>query len=173
MIDSRQLRRQNVPNLQTGYLHRGLTHDSLKTTVNKIVKKLKTNNIHHTFDAIAFRGISGALFAPLLAAKLDKNLFAIRKPDVRAHSYRSVEGDYDSKRYVIIDDLICSGETIRAIMETMKDQVKDSQCVGIILYGEGGFEHIVKNGYRQKMVDKWGCWMTDPDTKYFINPKGS
>ena len=66
-------------NLQTAYLEKGLTHLSLKQTSNKIVRKLQAKGLHHRFDAIAFCGMSGAIFSPLVAAKLDKNLFVVRK----------------------------------------------------------------------------------------------
>lgn len=75
------------------------------------------------FDAIAFMGTSGALVAPMLAAKMKKGLILVRKGGPRSngsHSASVVEGALDSKRYVIVDDFICSGRTVKSIVSKLE-----------------------------------------------------
>ena len=85
------------------------------------------------FDAIAFRGLSGALVAPIVAYELDKTLLAVRKGESN-HSGHLVEGDYNARRYVIIDDIISSGDTVSAIHAAVAALVPGAKCVGVIRY---------------------------------------
>lgn len=66
------------------------------------------------FDSIAFRGLSGALLAPALAIGLEKSLIAVRKNESR-HSGLKVEGDQAARSYIIVDDFVSTGETVREI----------------------------------------------------------
>lgn len=84
------------------------------------------------FDAIAFRGMSGALIAPTVALLMDKNLLMVRKPeDSNNHSGRDVEGDTAARRYVIIDDLVSSGNTVRTIQKEVAVFAPGAVCIGV------------------------------------------
>jgi adenine/guanine phosphoribosyltransferase-like PRPP-binding protein len=105
-----------------------LTPKRLKALVPKLVKNLKKRN----FDAIAFRGLSGAMIAPIVAMRLNKTLIAVRKGE-KAHSCHTVEGDIGAKSYIILDDLIDSGATVRAIVEGIKEEC-NAEFVGFLGY---------------------------------------
>jgi len=87
----------------------------------------------HEFDAIAFRGLSGALLAPIVALQMGKTLIAVRKGE-STHSSRDVEGDYGARRYVIIDDIVSSGDTVRAIIADIKTENPEAYCIGVYQY---------------------------------------
>lgn len=107
--------------------------NQLKTTVYQSVKFLRTHKLDQQFDSIAFRGISGALIAPVLAMRLNKNLIAVRKSTSGCHSCHTVEGYHGSKRYIIVDDFISSGETVESIISNIREFAnEDSQCVGVL-----------------------------------------
>lgn len=111
------------------HLEHTLNVSLLRQTIRRAVAVLK----HYEFDAIAFRGLSGSLIAPALAVELNKSLIAVRKPEEIRHSSRIVEGDYNAKRYVIVDDLISTGTTARAIVEAIKNEVNsDAICIGVL-----------------------------------------
>ena len=93
------------------YLENGCDHASVKELVKKAVKKLKKLD----FDSIAFRGVSGALIAPIVAYKLKKPVTCIRKPTESSHGWTKLEGAIGVERYIIIDDFICTGETVNEI----------------------------------------------------------
>jgi len=112
-----------------GHLERGLDPAKRRETVEIIAQILR----HYEFDAIAFRGLSGALFAPTVAMLLDKSLLAVRKGE-DCHSSRTVEGDYAALTYVILDDMVSSGETIRVIVEDIKKVMPWAECVGVLQY---------------------------------------
>ena len=86
----------------------------------------------HDFDAVAFRGISGNLIAPAIAMEMNKSLIAVRKTTKDCHSDRRVEGDIAARRYVIVDDFICSGATVNAIMDEIYEVNKEGRCIGVL-----------------------------------------
>jgi adenine/guanine phosphoribosyltransferase-like PRPP-binding protein len=114
----------------SGYFSRCIERDRLRETIPQAVKILKK----HKFDAIAFRGLSGALVGPLLAYLLKKTVIAVRKPaDLHSsHGYYMVEGDTSAQKYVIVDDFICSGETAAVIIMEIFNTAPHAQCVGIL-----------------------------------------
>jgi phosphoribosylpyrophosphate synthetase len=66
-------------------------------------------------DFIACRGMSGAIIAGAVASGLGIPLVLVRKPEDQCHDSqdkRSLAG-FQGKTYIIIDDFICSGDTIR------------------------------------------------------------
>jgi orotate phosphoribosyltransferase-like protein len=85
------------------------------------------------FDAFAVHGTSGTWLAPLLIME-GYAVVMIRKKGEQAHGSR-IEGPsgIDIKRLVIIDDFICTGRTIRRIIETAHQQGPMS-VVAIILH---------------------------------------
>jgi adenine/guanine phosphoribosyltransferase-like PRPP-binding protein len=123
--------------IHSDYLDTALHPAKVKKFVNAAVKFLKPMD----FDAIAFRGMSGALLAPLLAYKLHKTVIMVRKPkctdeDCQDHSRYRVEGDINAKRYLILDDFMCSGRTINVIVKEVSKFAPDAKCIGTLFYQE-------------------------------------
>jgi adenine/guanine phosphoribosyltransferase-like PRPP-binding protein len=94
------------------------------------------------FDSIAFRGMSGALIAPIVANRMNKELILVRKDTDSgsgSHADQLVEGNSGSKRYVILDDFISSGLTTKEIVSsvnhfTSTKTTKGSKLVGGVYY---------------------------------------
>jgi len=115
----------------SGHLVNLLDPDSDRPVIDNIVDGLSP--ISESFDAIAVRGMSGALVVHEVAARLNKNIILVRK-DVLRYTPFKVEGPKDG-RYVILDDLICTGATIRNICEDIRSNLcEHSRCVGIYLW---------------------------------------
>lgn len=92
--------------------------------------------IKNDFDAIACCGTSGLIVVPQIAEILDKHILIIRKDcscGSRPYSTFIVEG-VPPRKYVIIDDLICSGTTIRYIMQQIKEECPRAMCAGVYSY---------------------------------------
>jgi adenine/guanine phosphoribosyltransferase-like PRPP-binding protein len=87
------------------------------------------------FDAIAFRGMSGCLFAAPLAYALGKPMILVRKKckcgKAQSHSNMNVEGDRAALTYIIVDDFTCSGNTVREIHKAISNW-SGAECVGIM-----------------------------------------
>lgn len=107
------------------------------------------------FDSLAFSGMSGALFAPMLARSLGKELIMVRKradqsrhnPGVN-HSPFAVEGFSGCKLYVIVDDTVSMGGTVRHIVTEIKSFAPDAQCVGIFCYWDWTWKQLLPSDFR-------------------------
>jgi orotate phosphoribosyltransferase len=93
----------------------------------------------YEYDAIAVRGISGLMLGPTLSVLCDKSLIVVRKHDEDRHSTNVCEGDRGAKRYIIVDDFISDGDTVRAIYKDIKEWQERSHgpenvavCLGVL-----------------------------------------
>lgn len=120
------------PYVNTSYLHCMLDPREFQRRV-PIAKQVLAK---HDYDSFAFRGMSGALLAAPLANMLDKTMIMVRKPKVDCHTSRAVEGDSAARRYVIVDDTVCSGNTIRKIIRAVKRFAPEAECVGLLIWND-------------------------------------
>lgn len=101
----------------------------------EIVNKVETVLQPIEFDAIAFTGLSGAVLSSVIAMRMNKLLYCVRKENESRHSGQVVEGPSTGLRYVIIDDLVCSGATLRRITTQVSEHTGDTaKLVAIYLY---------------------------------------
>jgi orotate phosphoribosyltransferase len=120
-----------------GKVIQGCSHTSLVLNHkerNKIIIKAvcKLRKISDEFDTIACCGISGLLVVPQIAELLNKHILIIRKNE-KCYSEFRMEG-VAPFRYVVVDDLICSGSTIKRIKNTIKEDHPRARCVGVYCY---------------------------------------
>ena len=97
-------------------------------------------------DFIVGRGVSGLMTLLPVSIQSGIRCSAVRKSvdtemsacDGGSHSGSAVETYLPPgervNRYVIIDDLIESGNTVEQVIQTMTTTYTHSQCVGVILY---------------------------------------
>ena len=115
------------------YLMRVFKPGELRKTVDRVAWFIQASEVDYGF--IAYSGQSGATMAAAVAYKLDKPLVCVRKPSDKNHSELPIE--YDStlvcKPYIIIDDLIASGNTCRFITSEIAKYMH-SRCAAIFLY---------------------------------------
>jgi orotate phosphoribosyltransferase len=107
-----------------------LNHKARNKIVIKAVCDLR--KIADTFDSIACCGVSGLMVVPQIAELLNKNIVVVRKGE-RCYSEFRTEG-VAPFRYIILDDLICSGSTVKHIKRVIKDEYSRSSCVGVYCY---------------------------------------
>lgn len=114
-----------------GYLA-ALFDGRFKESVDTAIKTLTPKA--DQFDAIACTGLSGTLIAPIIAYHLSKPLIVVRKSNKESpHSGRLVEGA-DCVKYLILDDVISSGTTIRNIIANIKQASILGKPVAIFLW---------------------------------------
>jgi adenine/guanine phosphoribosyltransferase-like PRPP-binding protein len=101
---------------------------------NKIIIKAVCDlrKITKDFDSIACCGVSGLMVVPQIAEILNKNILVVRK-DERRYSDFTTEG-VAPFRYVVVDDLICSGKTIKHIQDTIKEEYPRARALGVYCY---------------------------------------
>jgi adenine/guanine phosphoribosyltransferase-like PRPP-binding protein len=106
-----------------------LNHQFRNMIVMEAIRKLRP----YAFDTIVGCGTSGLIVIPQIAEILDKHILVVRKPKEKCYSEFSTEGVAPS-RYIILDDLICSGSTIRHIKRTINNEYPIAKCIGIYCY---------------------------------------
>lgn len=111
----------------------------LKKTVNRTVRKLLKLKKKIKFDAIAFRGVSGSGVAFPVSMLMGMPVIYVRKDKEKTHGEKIEATEHVVKRYIVIDDFISSGDTVREIVAKIDriiprmDEPKPV-CVGIFLY---------------------------------------
>ena len=108
-----------------------LNHKNRHKIIIKAVTSLR--KMIDGFDSIVCCGTSGLLVAPEVASILEKNLVVVRKQNDKSYSPFLIEGVVPH-RYIIVDDLICSGSTVRHIKRCFSNESKRTVCVGIYCY---------------------------------------
>jgi adenine/guanine phosphoribosyltransferase-like PRPP-binding protein len=107
-----------------------LNHKERNKIIIKAVCDLR--KVADSFDSIACCGVSGLLVVAQVAELLNKNIIIVRKGE-KCYSEFRTEG-VAPFRYIILDDLICSGGTVRYIKKVLKDEYSRSNCVGVYCY---------------------------------------
>ena len=120
----------------SGYLEQVYTEGQLKKTVKKLHDFIKSQNMK--YDAIAFRGSSGAAVAYPLSYITGIPLIYVRKTEERSHGRRIEATRVDKPRYIIVDDLIGTGDTIKNIVHAIEEYEPGSRCIGVFLYAVSG-----------------------------------
>jgi adenine/guanine phosphoribosyltransferase-like PRPP-binding protein len=110
---------------------RVLNHKIRNKVIIKAVCDLR--KISDEFDSIACCGVSGLIVVPQIAEILNKHIVVIRKPDEKRYSDFYIEG-VSPFRYVIVDDLICSGNTLKWIKQAIHEDNPKARCVGLYCY---------------------------------------
>jgi hypothetical protein len=82
---------------------------------------------NHPMDAKSLKAL-----VPQIADILNNNIIIVRK-DEKRYSEFFIEGVSPS-RYVIVDDLICSGNTLKHIIGSIHDDTPRAKCIGAYFY---------------------------------------
>lgn len=138
--------------VNASYLNRALSPTHSRTIITEAYDFLRRRKTK--FDAIVVRGVSGMVIGSPVAYKLKVPLVIVRKADGN-HSGQSVEGYSKFTGYVIIDDLVASGDTIQTIRDEISKEFhyprSQPKMTGLILYQNSS------NG--TEYANRWDCWV--------------
>ena len=114
---------------------------------------------------LVFRGVSGMIVGIRVVDRTGRKYAIVRKPNDGSHSSRQVEG-WVTAKYVIVDDFIASGGTIKAIVTAINQASREnmynpSKCVGIITYHGSSTCDFIRNNEIPLYGD---CDRCDEDT---------
>jgi len=132
------------------------------------------------FDAIVVSGLSGVIPGAIVALRLKKQLVVIRKDDDKTHG-AAVEGvgylmeDFKPNQpYIVLDDFIAMGSTMRRMYNRMKD-MGHGMPVYTMLYD--GYKHYpvymkTRNNDFTDPLDQWYVHgkPATPESKYLFIP---
>lgn len=150
------------------YKHSDYLRHALQTECRKTIIELAVQHLEGIdFDCIAFSGMSGALIAPSIADALNKHILIVRKREDSTHSRFKVEGWMpEAFRYIIIDDMISTGDTIGRIIKTVNPKESDEiDLVGIYLYAQNS-EQVSSRGW---IENTFGNVLNPADDSRIIN----
>lgn len=168
--------------VKSDYLSNVMSPLGLQKAVRKTINIIRKSGVE--FDAIAFRGLSGALVGPAVACRMKKGFLAVRKmKEEESHSTVAVEGAVKADcQYIIIDDLISSGATVwNIVTELNKFQYVEfansckavyyshkRKCVGVFLYNSWVSDKHKARGYDHSLREVWSSY--DHDAASFNLP---
>lgn len=124
--------------IQSDYLRPVYEVDQYKVIVKKFTAAIKKFRLKNYFDAIAFTGTSGAAMAYPVSAMLGIPLICVRK-DRLCHYNHLIEGCVTADRYVIVDDFISGGTTMKKITDEIRNNMPNAKPVAIFLYTTSGY----------------------------------
>lgn len=101
--------------------------DMVMDDPERIIREAREQLEDVEFDTFVVTGMSGVSVASLLAHALGKNYLIIRKPDdLSTHSSRRGVGKI-GKRWVFLDDFICSGDTKFRVMRQLATLLREAE----------------------------------------------
>lgn len=139
--------------LETAYHNQIYAPKELKKRAAFAAKELKKLQKKLKFTHIAFTGSSGCAMAYIISMLTGIPLMYVRKDGESSHGYK-IEGLGECESYIILDDFICSGETVRKVIRKVTEKCTTRneevpQCVGVAVYlNDFGPDHVfIKEGY--------------------------
>lgn len=89
-----------------------------------------------SFDTVVVTGLSGVLIGLDASRKWGKELAIVRREHDSPHG-QSIEATKVPKAFVLLDDFICSGDTLGWMLRQMQSRWPAATPKGIFLYNEG------------------------------------
>lgn len=146
---------------------------SFKKLVTNTAKALGILGKTLKFNCLAATGNSGNLLAGALSYKLGLPLLIVRKSGDECHDDLKVNGfrPDEAVRYLIIDDLVSSGATVRRIMEQIekagqRERADETyrfapvpECAGVLLYDSNQSPWVWDNRYNDPDKESTGPWV--------------
>lgn len=124
-----------------GYSRNQYDYNLLRARANELAEAIPRLMRETNADAIAVTGKSGQALAFATSMLIGFPLIVVRKPNDGSHSWERVEGTegVEVKRYLVLDDFVSSGTTIRNIVGAIDNRahklmVGKVTCVGVICY---------------------------------------
>lgn len=160
----------------SGYSERQFNPDALRQKAKTIAEWLPQIMEATGADAVVVTGKSGMSLAFATMMLLDYSLIVVRKKSESSHGH-AIEGDHrkDVKKYIILDDFVCSGKTVTTIINSISENWYNDgypheggcpQCVGIIEYDAGEWNESINKAFHdiKHYTERDGDWEIDPET---------
>ncbi len=134
----------------TDYHHLVFHNKLWAEAINRVIRKLEDIS---PSTGLVCSGISGMMVAIPVVERTGRELAIVRKATEEHHSCFTVEG-HDVREYVIIDDFIESGQTVKRMISLMDLERKGAKCIGIMLYRDSMAPKIK---YKRRIIPIIDC----------------
>ena len=122
------------------WLHDLVNPKDLKIVCSTIAKQVKADRKNFGIDAIIVTGVSGNVIGGAISFLTGIPLIIVRKDEKNHSGYEIEYADsldrLENLRYIIIDDLIDTGSTIKRIQEKIDRKFNDNKLMKIYLYNQ-------------------------------------
>ena len=127
-----------------------LDHKNRTKMVMNTIKDLR----EYDFDSIVCCGTSGLLVAPQVCEILNKEIVVVRKDHEKRYSPFIIEGVLGS-RFIFLDDLVCSGATLKYVIKNLKEEHPYAKCLGAYCYMKDkcGYKNAPDIFYKEFGID--------------------
>ena len=116
------------------YLRPMTVGDYRKHVIKCALKDLRRRKHRDKFDCIVVSGYSSTIIGSIIADRMNKDILIARKEGEPRNSHRVIDGMVGGK-YIFLDDLVCSGATIKRIKDAV--HAGDGELYGYWLYRQG------------------------------------
>src|SRR5512135_3153136 len=158
--------------ISTSYLSTIFYPDTFPNTIRKTLEEAGRIHKQRKFDTIAFCGMSGAAMSFILAHEMRLPMLCVRKKGESSHYVngyedRMLEGNLSTERYLLVDDFISSGKTVNYILDSIKKDIPNAQCVAMLMYaGYGGDYPYRRIDDRGDKIGEWDVFQPRKDGEY-------
>lgn len=128
---------------------------TLPIIIDKTTEAITDRRWAQEAEAIVFSGYSGAMVGGAVCAATGQYPVIVRKANDEGGDHGrdhgdKIEGAGGTYSYIILDDFIASGRTMRRIYEEMKTYRPDARCVGVVLWSSNSWNSTFtfKDGHR-------------------------
>ena len=127
-----------------------LDHKNRTKMVMNTIKDLR----EYDFDSIVCCGTSGLLVTPQVCEILNKEIVVVRKDHEKRYSPFIIEGVLGS-RFIFLDDLVCSGATLKYVIKNLKEEHPYAKCLGAYCYMKDkcGYKNAPDIFYKEFGID--------------------
>lgn len=115
-----------------GEHHEQLVTGKRKSSIQRLVKKIKKNKLNKLNTCLVGVGISGALLVPAIADILGMKFILIRERNSNPIAYTGQIVGILKKKAIFIDDLISEGKTLRRANKILKKH--DTEIVAAVTH---------------------------------------
>lgn len=163
IVEKKVENRKRFP-CRSAYLGSILDEERLQRVVKNLVKVIKKKIGVDNFDAIVYRGMSGAGVGTTLGYLLRKPLVMVRKKEVESHSGHIVEGAMNVSRILVVDDCISTGstlmETVKAVTSIEVWKCDPIKVVAVLLYNDCSEAYHILTG-EERFEDRFRTIFTE------------
>lgn len=125
------------------YLRDVMDWSKRKDIINVTVRRLRYYKNKKLFDTVVLRGLSGLMIGPEVCSRLNVPMIVVRKSDM-THGNRNLEvSKYteDGFRYLILDDFICTGTTVKEIVSAVNKSFPNAKVSAFYSWMNNKFHH--------------------------------
>lgn len=145
------------------YIRPALDPQQFKKAVDMVADQVIADAVNGLpIDVIAVTGVSGLTVGSAVAYETGIPLCVVRKGRDSIHCDFTVEYDQSFSSYIIVDDLVSTGDTLDNIHKAIRNASPDSTpfCSKVYLYNQPKIKRDVIHEFLGLLCEAWAIYFT-------------